>query len=64
MSNSIFGWSLPPGCSSVPGDEPQPLCCEECSDELFEKCPGQDKCQKYNEHSGAYCGVFGVELNE
>jgi DNA-directed RNA polymerase subunit RPC12/RpoP len=23
---SIFGWSYPAGCSSVPGDEPTPLC--------------------------------------
>jgi hypothetical protein len=22
MTHSIFGWSLPPGCHSVPGDEP------------------------------------------
>jgi len=22
----IFGWSLPPGCNSVPGDEPEPPC--------------------------------------
>lgn len=21
MAHSIFGWSLPPGCTSVPGDE-------------------------------------------
>lgn len=22
----LFGWSLPPGCHSVPGDEPDPPC--------------------------------------
>jgi hypothetical protein len=22
----IFGWSYPPGCNSVPGDEPDPPC--------------------------------------
>lgn len=24
MSRSLFGWSYPAGCSSVPGDEPDP----------------------------------------
>lgn len=44
MSHSIFGWSYPPGCNSVPGDEPCPPCslcgkdpeggcsCPECSE--------------------------------
>jgi len=44
---SIFGWSYPPGCSSVPGDEPLPPCCEECPEEKFENCPGEDKCQDF-----------------
>ena len=36
-----FGWSYPPGCSSVPGDEPIPPECETCR--IWEKngevCP-------------------------
>jgi hypothetical protein len=39
---NIFGWSYPPGCSSVPGDEPDgPLDCPICADEveLSEECP-------------------------
>ena len=26
MSRSIFGWSLPPGCGRLPGEEPDPPC--------------------------------------
>ena len=36
MANSIFGWSYPPGCHSVPGDEPTPPCA------LCGKDPEQD----------------------
>lgn len=42
-----FGWSLPPGCGSVPGDEPMPPCCEECPDEIYDNCPGEDKCEMF-----------------
>lgn len=41
----IFGWSLPPGCGTLPGEEPLPPSCEDCSEERFEKCPRTDKCQ-------------------
>lgn len=39
-----FGWSLPPGCGNVPGDEPLPPCCEECPEEIEANCPGEDAC--------------------
>lgn len=26
MRHSIFGWSLPPGCSRLPGEEPEEPC--------------------------------------
>jgi hypothetical protein len=25
MSRSVFGWSLPPGCGRLPGEEPEPV---------------------------------------
>lgn len=28
-----FGWSLPPGCGMLPGEEMLPPCCEECEEE-------------------------------
>ena len=28
-----FGWDLPPGCGTLPGEETLPPCCEECEDE-------------------------------
>ena len=28
-----FGWDLPPGCGTLPGEEALPPCCEECEDE-------------------------------
>ncbi len=40
-----FGWSLPPGCGNVPGDEPLPPCCEECPEEIEANCPGEDNCE-------------------
>ena len=52
----IFGWSYPPGCNSVPGDEPDPPC-DVCgldpSDCICPECPecgenGNLKC--YEEH--------------
>lgn len=41
---SVFGWDLPPGCGTLPGEEAQPPSCEDCPDERYEKCPGQDNC--------------------
>lgn len=38
MGRSIFGWDYPPGCSSVPGDEPDPPC-EVCGQALVNACP-------------------------
>ena len=45
MSN--FGWSLPPGCGMLPGEEMLPPCCEECPEELHTNCPGEDKCETF-----------------
>lgn len=42
-----FGWSLPPGCGNVPGDEPLPPCCEECPEEMYTNCPGEDNCEVF-----------------
>ena len=50
----LFGWSYPPGCNSVPGDEP--VFCEVCGlidDCICPECPicheqGNPKC--YKEH--------------
>jgi len=33
---SIFGWSLPPGCGSLPGEEPDPPC--ECCGKGIDDC--------------------------
>lgn len=40
MSSSVFGWSYPPGCSGVPGDDVPQVCldCELC-DEVVGSCP-------------------------
>ena len=62
---SIFGWSLPPGCGTLPGEESQPPCCEECLDEEYEQCPGIDKCQKvYLESHPACCFVHKIEMTD
>ena len=52
MRNSIFGWSYPPGCSSVPGDEP--AICQLCGLDAEESkenggctCP---ECSECGEH--------------
>jgi len=42
-----LGWSLPPGCENVPGDEPLPPCCEECPEEMHTNCPGEDNCEVF-----------------
>lgn len=38
----IFGWSYPPGCNSVPGDEPDPPC-EVCGGDVDLE-PGDGGC--------------------
>jgi len=43
-----FGWDLPPGCGTLPGEEMLPPCCEECDDE--ENNPDcMLTCEKYKE---------------
>lgn len=52
--NGIFGWSYPPGCNSVPGDEP--MICDVCGmvdDCCCPECPicgdqGNKKCYSNN----------------
>ena len=52
----IFGWSYPPGCNSVPGDEPEDpcdCCGHHVDDCICEECPecgevGETRC--YMEH--------------
>jgi hypothetical protein len=42
MPRSIFGWSYPPGCHSVPGDEPDPpceICGKDPDDCVCPECP-------------------------
>ena len=45
----IFGWSLPPGCGTLPGEEPDPPCtvCNglvDCDDERRCICPECPEC--------------------
>jgi len=61
----MFGWSYPPGCSSVPGDEAE--ICEVCAtvdDCICPECPvceslGDPKCYLPTEQGG-----HGMVLNE
>jgi len=40
--------NLPPGCSSAPGDEPLPRCCEDASTAECDACKGFDEnCAAY-----------------
>lgn len=59
---SVFGWSLPPGCSILPGEEAIPPSCEDC--EIPEDaCPGMDKCEKvYLDGHPACCLKHRVEF--
>ncbi len=61
---SIFGWSLPPGCGTLPGEESEAPCCENCPEEVYEKCPGQDKCMEFYLTVGVHacCVEHRVEL--
>lgn len=51
----IFGWSYPPGCSSVPGDEETPcaICGKWVDDCICPECPvcgmvGETSCYRYS----------------
>ena len=44
---TIFGWSLPPGCGTIPREEMMPPCCEECPEDVHTNCPGEDKCEEF-----------------
>lgn len=64
MGRSIFGWDYPPGCSSVPGDEPDPPC-EVCGQKLNDcVCPECPVCREIGNpacYDGAiicsWCGI-------
>lgn len=44
-----FGWSLPPGCGMLPGEEMLPPCCDECEEEGNNpEC--MLTCEKYKKH--------------
>lgn len=63
---SVFGWDLPPGVttSMLPGNEPQPPCCEECPEDVFEKCPGLENClEVYISSSPMCCLKHRIEGN-
>ena len=74
MSGNIFGWSLPPGCSTLPGEEQlNPPQCEDCQDydEDKQKCPygdwaidnvDFDKCPKIS--TIAKCDNCNKEINK
>lgn len=63
MSRSIFGWSLPPGVSRLPGEEPIPPCCEDCPEKMYENCPGEDNCSEFKlEMKPACCLKHRVEF--
>lgn len=53
MSNT----NLPPGCSSAPGDEPLPRCCENAT---MAEC---DTCKGFNEDCTAYRAVMDAEAD-
>ena len=46
--------NLPPGCSSAPGDEPLPRCCE---DAVTAEC---DACEGFSEDCAAYRAAMDV----
>lgn len=47
MSHNIFGWSYPPGCSRVPGDEPDPPC-SRCGEDIDNcTCPECPTCSTH-----------------
>jgi hypothetical protein len=43
----IFGWGLPAGCGTLPGEENMPDCCETCPEEEHENCPDYDNCLRF-----------------
>lgn len=53
MSNT----NLPPGCSSAPGDEPLPRCCE---DAVTAEC---DTCKGFDMDCTAYRAIMDAEAD-
>ena len=49
--------NLPPGCTSAPGDESMPRCCE---DAVTAEC---DTCKGYNEDCAAYRAVMAASAD-
>lgn len=46
---SVFGWDYPPGCSSLPWDEPDPPC-EICGEDIDSCiCPECPVCEEYGD---------------
>lgn len=63
MPRNIFGWSLPPGCGRLPGEEPEPPSCDDCPEERFDECPGIGKCQEvYLDSNPACCIEHRIEM--
>jgi hypothetical protein len=67
----IFGWSYPPGCSSVPGDEPDPPCevcgyfSEDCVCPICPLCNEQGNPACYQEVDLGVCGgLYGQKTAE
>lgn len=61
---SLFGWSLPPGCGRLPGEEP--FFCELCGALSEEKCvcplcPQCDECGNPNCYKSETCGLVKTE---
>jgi hypothetical protein len=59
---SIFSWSYPPGCHSVPGDEPDPPCnvcgydVADCICPICPRCGEQGNPDRYKEVDLGICG--------
>jgi len=64
MPHSIFGWSLPPGCGRLPGEEPDPPCAICGVDPGLCCCP---ECPVCGESGNPACyaeGGHGLTLSE
>ncbi|MBA3036737.1 MAG: hypothetical protein FP814_09615 [Desulfobacterium sp.] len=44
---SLFGWSLPAGCGDLPDEQEIAPICENCPEEILEKCPREDYCFRF-----------------